>query len=193
MNTESNFLQESLVLVWVCAALWMWWLLLRPFSLKRKHSWGPVACIVDRPVTFWVLFLTFAISFHCTSCPGDSLSKCLSDPYSFLSIPVLLPSSGCHPLLPGSLQQQSQSSPCHPCLHWGQGDVTWRVVLNTLQGFDHPRHQWGMKWLTASCLKPEWPGLEFHSVCYAEQIPDVSKPQIRFHNFLRCISEDQKD
>lgn len=29
-------------------------------------------------------------------------------------------------------------------------------------------------------------------LCYAEQIPEVSKLQIRFHNFLRCISEDLK-
>lgn len=156
---------------------------------KEKIAQDPVAHIFDHPVMFSELFLTFSISFVCTSIAGDSHSKCLSNPPLPLHPQFSFPSWGssdmghCNSItavLPVTCVSTEVRVTCdsEPCLHplglWPAAGAVGDVVVNRR-------------------LKSEWPGLEFHSMCYAEKIPEVSKAQIRFHNSLKRISEDLED
>lgn len=57
------------------------------------------------------------------------------------------------------------------------------------QGFDYPQEQSEAKWLIAA-LSQSYVGWNFIACVNAKQISEVSKSEIRFHNFLRPISED---
>lgn len=136
--------------------------MLRVFSLKKKHSLGyyPVACIIDQPGIFWLLFLTFAISFQHTFCPGDCLSKYLSETPSFLSPCMFLPKFRLPSTLLGPYNCISAIPPVTPIS--SEVRVMWHEEPCVTAFWDLATSiSWEMKWLTASCLKLEWPGWNF--------------------------------